>query len=233
MSRASQLVQAAPGMIFDYAGSSAPSGFLLCYGQAISRTAFARLFEVVGTTFGVGDGSTTFNLPDLRGRVIAGKDDMGGSAAGVLTVNLTGTTTAGSAVISGLSSTTGLAVGMAAIGSNIPAGRTIASIDSASQVTLNSGTSVLAGTAAVRFAIVDGATLGATGGNHVHTLTTPQMPAHNHSLGGSYNTNRTTGSGGGENILSQLAATNTGNTGGGQAHPNTPPTMILNKIIKT
>jgi microcystin-dependent protein len=54
-------------------------------GQAISRTTYATLFSLVGTTFGVGDGSTTFNLPDKRGRVSAGVDTMGGVAAGVLT----------------------------------------------------------------------------------------------------------------------------------------------------
>lgn len=76
---------AEPGMIFDYAGSSAPTGYLLCYGQAVSRTTYAALFAILSTTYGVGDGSTTFNIPDLRGRVVAGKDDMGGSSANRLT----------------------------------------------------------------------------------------------------------------------------------------------------
>ncbi len=74
-----------PGMMMRYAGSSAPSGWLLCYGQAISRTTYAALFSAVGTTFGSGDGSTTFNVPDVRGRVSAGKDDMGGTSANRLT----------------------------------------------------------------------------------------------------------------------------------------------------
>lgn len=69
------------GMISAYAGSSAPTGWLLCYGQAISRTTYADLYSAIGTTYGTGDGSTTFNVPDLRGRVPAGKDNMGGSAA--------------------------------------------------------------------------------------------------------------------------------------------------------
>jgi microcystin-dependent protein len=73
------------GEVTAFAGSSAPSGWLLCYGQAISRTTYADLFAVIGTTFGTGDGSTTFNMPDLRGRVVAGKDDMGGSSANRLT----------------------------------------------------------------------------------------------------------------------------------------------------
>lgn len=76
------------GMIADFAAATAPAGWLLCYGQNISRTTYAALFGVMGTTFGSGDGSTTFTLPDLRGRVRAGLDTMGGTAAN----RLTGTT---------------------------------------------------------------------------------------------------------------------------------------------
>ena len=73
------------GLIFPYAGITAPSGYVLCYGQAISRTTYATLFTAIGTTYGTGDGSSTFNLPDLRGRVVAGQDDMGGTSADRLT----------------------------------------------------------------------------------------------------------------------------------------------------
>lgn len=73
------------GAISDYAGSSAPTGWLFCYGQAVSRTTYASLFTAISTAYGTGDGSTTFNLPDCRGRVAAGKDDMGGSSANRLT----------------------------------------------------------------------------------------------------------------------------------------------------
>ena len=78
------------GMVMPYAGSSAPTGFLLCGGQAVSRTTYSGLFAVVGTTYGVGDGSSTFNLPDLQGRVVAGKDDMSGASANRLTDAVTG-----------------------------------------------------------------------------------------------------------------------------------------------
>lgn len=62
-----------------YFGSSAPnSSFAFSAGQAISRTTYATLFSLFGTTYGSGDGSTTFNIPDIRGRVIAGNDNMGG-----------------------------------------------------------------------------------------------------------------------------------------------------------
>lgn len=69
------------GIIMPFTGSTTPSGWALCYGQAISRTQYAGLFAVIGTQYGAGNGSTTFNVPDLRGRVVAGRDNMGGSAA--------------------------------------------------------------------------------------------------------------------------------------------------------
>lgn len=62
------------GTVLPYAGSSAPSGYLICDGSAVSRTTYAALFAIVGTTYGAGNGSSTFNLPDLTGRVIAGKE---------------------------------------------------------------------------------------------------------------------------------------------------------------
>lgn len=73
------------GIISPYGGIAAPSGWLLCFGQAVSRTTYAGLFAAISTTYGVGDGSTTFNIPDLRGRVVAGQDDMGGTSANRLT----------------------------------------------------------------------------------------------------------------------------------------------------
>ena len=87
-----QTVGVPPGTILDYAGASLPNGYLLCYGQAVSRSTYAGLFNALGTTWGVGDGSTTFNLPDLRGRATFGLDNMGGTAAGRITNTFTGTT---------------------------------------------------------------------------------------------------------------------------------------------
>jgi len=74
-----------PGAVIPYAGSTAPAGWLLCDGAAVSRTTYANLFNLIGTTYGTGDGSTTFNVPDLRGRVALGKDNMGGSSANRVT----------------------------------------------------------------------------------------------------------------------------------------------------
>ncbi len=73
------------GAIMPWTSSHVPDGWLECNGRAVSRLDKARLFAVVGTTYGAGDGSTTFNLPDLRGRAVVGLDNMGGSKAGVIT----------------------------------------------------------------------------------------------------------------------------------------------------
>lgn len=62
--------------------ASAPAGWLKANGAAVSRTTYAALFAVVGTTYGVGDGATTFNLPDLRGEFVRGLDDGRGVDSG-------------------------------------------------------------------------------------------------------------------------------------------------------
>ena len=54
------------GGIIPFAGQNAPTGYLMCNGQEVSRTEYSYLFDIIGTTYGEGDGSTTFNVPDLR-----------------------------------------------------------------------------------------------------------------------------------------------------------------------
>ena len=82
------------GGVIPFAGTSAPTGWLLCDGSEVSRSTYANLFAVVSTVYGVGNGTTTFNTPDLRGRAIFGKDNMGGSTASRVTATsgVTGTT---------------------------------------------------------------------------------------------------------------------------------------------
>lgn len=80
------------GEVKQFAGLAAavPGGWFLCAGQAISRTTYAALFAVIGTAWGAGDASTTFNIPDLRGRVIAGIDNMNGTPANRMTSGVSG-----------------------------------------------------------------------------------------------------------------------------------------------
>jgi len=83
------------GTILEFAGVSLPAGFLWCEGQAISRTTYAELWNKVGEAYGIGDGSTTFNLPNRKGRVGLGEDiDIGpeferGYSGGEITHTLT------------------------------------------------------------------------------------------------------------------------------------------------
>lgn len=179
-----QLQSAAPiGSVVSYAGNSAPSGWLLCFGQAVSRSEYSSLFAVIGTTFGPGDGSSTFNIPDLRGRVEAGRDDMGGSDASRLSF------------FGSLAKTIGAAFGAAS-----------------------------------------------------HILSVGQLPPHSHGVNDPTHAhpgvqNSPSGQGRGDQSppvaqasygLSGYSATGITiqNTGSGEAHINTQPTIIFNKIIK-
>lgn len=81
------------GSIVLFAGSTAPEGWLICDGSEVSRITYSSLFEVVGTLYGEGDGETTFNLPDLSGRVLIGASDShtmashGGEESHVLSIS--------------------------------------------------------------------------------------------------------------------------------------------------
>jgi microcystin-dependent protein len=144
------------GMILAYGASSAPTGWLTCDGSAVSRTTYAALFAIIGTTYGAGDGSTTFNVPDLRARVPGGYKS--GDA--------------------------------------------------------NFGT------------------LGGTGGEATHVLTTTEMPSHSHSYPSTGNFNGWPGNAVGWTGGSGSPGP-TSSTGGGGAHNNLQPYITLYYIIKT
>lgn len=103
----------APGTILAFGGTTPPGGYLECDGATLSRTTYSTLFSAIGTAFGAGDGSTTFNLPDLRGEFVRGWDhgrgvDAGralGSAQTDALQNITGSATeivmSGSSTVSG------------------------------------------------------------------------------------------------------------------------------------
>ena len=106
------------GIVIPWGSASIPSGFLECNGSAVSRSTYAALFAVVGTTYGVGDGSTTFNVPDLTDRTVVNKSNTknlaqtGGANTVTPTGNISGstgsTTLTSSQIPSHLHSITGL-----------------------------------------------------------------------------------------------------------------------------
>lgn len=83
------------GAMMPYGGTSEPTGYLWCNGEAHNRTTYATLFAAIGTAFGIGDGTTTFNVPDLRDRTVIGKADMGGAADAAIIDSLLTSTTLG------------------------------------------------------------------------------------------------------------------------------------------
>lgn len=127
------------GVMVDYAGTAAPAGWLLCAGQSLVRTTYPALFAAIGTTYGSAD-IAHFNLPDRRGRVSFGKDNMGGAGANRLT-------TAGGGIDGDTLGATGGAESRDIAIANLPGG-TIANIDT----TVGSG-----GASAGFLSVVDGA----------------------------------------------------------------------------
>lgn len=190
------------GSIMAYAGSTEPSGWIFAYGQSLVRASFAALFSAIGTAYGSADG-THFNVPDMRGRAAAGRDDMGGSAAS----RLTSTTMSADGITLGATG-----------------GTQTQTLDT-TQIPSHTHT--------------------ATDSGHTHTI------AHTHgfgqarndvSVGGSSaalnggannNSFSNTGASSAANSGSSTASVTNSNTGGGLAHLNVQPTMILNYIIKT
>ena len=215
LSTAVQASLAPAGSLMPYAGSSAPTGWLLCYGQAVSRSTYADLYTVVGTTYGSGDGSSTLNVPDLRGRVIAGQDDMGGTSANRLT---------------------GLTAGVD--------GDTLGGTGGAESHTLT--TAQLASHSHANTASAS-TTVSITDSGHTHTINGEGLVANvqdalngdgqrvlESDLSTSASTEATASATTGITATGSTTVTMTNaNTGGGEAHNNVQPTIILNYIIKT
>src|SRR5687767_8264134 len=82
-----EFIAVPPGVAVEYYGDVAPPGWLLCDGSAVSRAAYPGLWAALGTKYGAGDGSTTFNLPDKRGRMAIGRNP---AVAGIDTLGETG-----------------------------------------------------------------------------------------------------------------------------------------------
>lgn len=199
------------GTIIPWGGATAPAGYVFCFGQAVSRTAepYPGLFSVWSTVWGVGDGSTTFNIADLRGRSLTGRDDMGGAAANRVTNG-----------VSGITGTTLGAVG----GDQSQQGHTHTGGSHAHLITdlththnYNEFPTGSANVGAVNNVAVTGATtVGQSGAAAVANISTPN------STGAAFTGLTTTNNGG------VVATTSTGN-GNSQ---NMPPTAIVNFCVK-
>jgi len=122
------------GTVSAFAGATSPAGYLLCDGGAISRNIYSDLYAAIGTGYGAGDGSTTFNLPDLRGEFIRGLD--GGRGIDLNSVAKLSGTTNGSANVT-VASTEDLKAGMTVTGTGIPVGATILSITNSTTLVLS------------------------------------------------------------------------------------------------
>jgi microcystin-dependent protein len=116
--------QAVPsGTVIWYAANTAPTGYLKANGALVSRSTYASLFAAIGTTFGAGDGSTTFGLPDLRGEFIRGWDDGRGVDSGRAFGS-----SQGQAIQAHVHQQTGSTVGPAAGGSALASGNGFAGV---------------------------------------------------------------------------------------------------------
>lgn len=230
-----QLVDQLAGVVLPYAGNVAPSGFLLCYGQAVSRTTYARLFAVIGTTYGQGDANTTFNVPDMRGRTPYGRENLPDAAFGGGTISINSAATrlsTANGILTSMTDTANISVGDSCWGVGISAGAKVISIDSASQVTLSLN-NLATGSGDVRFGRINSFELGAKGGSFYEKMTVNRLAPHAHASPN--NATRNTVSGGSDNVAMGSSGTgyNTGTTGKGEAFPIMPPAIIMNWIIRT
>lgn len=228
------------GLVLPYAGTSAPSGWLLCDGSAVSRTTYATLFAITSTTYGVGDGSTTFNLPNLSSRAVVGVGTgtkvatFASRSSNVITV--TGLTnkannefqtgvsvrysTSGS-VITGLTNNTDYFV-VRVSDTTFSLASTLANAQNGTVISLSSdgsGTQTFTETFAIR-------ALGETGGEENHAMSSTELLAHTHL----YNTGSGTGGSSGSGVFNSTASTSS--VGGNVAMNNMQPFLVLNHIIK-
>ena len=235
------------GALMDYAGSTAPSGWLECNGTAVSRTTYARLFTAISTTWGAGDGSTTFNLPNFRGRVRVGR------GTGTLAENCTaGAVSTGSDNWTVASNTdkwvTGMKVQVSSDGS-LPTGLSASTdyyIIRDSATTIQFATSLAnsqngteiditgagTGTHTVTHTLT-ARTIGEYGGEEIHAISSTENLAHTHGsviTGGVTNNNNTAAAA--DSYIASLTTGTSGSTGGNVAMNNMQPFGIVMTIIK-
>lgn len=224
----------ASGFIQAYAGGTAPTGWLLCDGAAVSRTTYAALFAICGTTYGPGDGTNTFNLPDLAGRFPFGADGPHprGSVSGVEQITLTQAnlpahvhTIAHTHAMGhnhGMSHTHGMDHSH---GNTADAGAHRHTVNYSTQNNTRTDT----GNGNRVTGIGGGGESGQTSqdGNHAHSV-----PAFAGSTGGDSTFGLTGGDSRG-GVTAGSSAANSGSVGSGQAHTNMPPYTAITFIIKS
>lgn len=162
------------GSVQMWAAATAPSGYLFCSGQAVSRTTYSALFAIIGTTFGVGDGSTTFNVPNFSGSMPIGVTASNSSS---FTGSISGTTLTVTAVASGP-----IAINQVLTGTGIASGTTVTGFISGTlggigiytvSVSQTLSSSSITGT-------LSATALGATGGAAQTAIATANLPSHTH-----------------------------------------------------
>lgn len=237
------------GAILPYGGSTAPSNFLLCDGSAVSRTTYSTLFGILSTTYGIGDGSTTFNLPNMKGRVPVGYSasaptktfTFASRSGNVITVTgadnhannelQTGQAifydTTGS-VITGLTDATTYYV-IRVTATTFSLASSVANANAGTVIALSSD-----GSGTQTFAITYTARpLGQTGGEETHALTDSELPSHVHALT-SFKTNTTASNP--RHTLDGNSSTSSATTdsyGSDAVHNIMPLFTVVNYIIKT
>lgn len=247
----SDTTQFAIGQFVEAIGIPTSTTLLSCTSSTCTMSANAtatRSGTITFFAYGDGDGSTTFNLPDYRGRGLFGRDNMGGTAANVAQLSATLTTTISSATAT-VSSATNLSLGMTIVGNpNVPSGTKISAI-SGTTLTMSANATASQSSVATRFSVFpDAQGLGAIGGSQVDTLVTANLPPYTPS--GSVSVSGTvpmsslgpfTGNPGGTNLQQvggttaiSASASFSGNAQGGSSIPASivPPVSIVNWAVR-
>lgn len=214
---ANTYLPAVVGAVVAFAGSTSPAGWLLCDGSAVSRTTYAALFSVIGTTYGDGNGSTTFNLPNLVNRMMVG-------TGGLYALGSTGGEASHALTEAELASHTHTFTGTAVNSGNQSADHTHSrgTMEIGGTMTDLLGGGSLAATGAFSLS-KSAANFNATSGNRSYGWFT--FKASNNWTGST--------SGVSANHTHSVTASGTNSsTGSGTAHNNMPPYVAINYIIK-
>ena len=236
------------GFIQLYAGSAAPTGWLLCDGSEVSRVTYPKLFTLIGTTYGEGDGASTFNVPDLRARFPLGYAGSAPTKALTFasrssnTVTVTGADNhahselqtgqavlyeTSSGAIGGLTDNTTYYLIRIAY-NQFQLATSVANANGGSAITLSSD-----GSGTQTFTITHTARpLGQKGGEEVHALTDAEMPSHAHSIGLGNSGGAFTRPGQQDDNGTPDVSYNSNSAGSDTLHNNMPLFTVVNYIIK-